>query len=249
MTATAPATQLAIRAFERGDRERIRAIACRTAFRNRGHEVMIDDAELFADYWTRYYTDFEPESAFIAELDGTIVGYSLGCIDTRRFQRVMARDIAPRIVRSLLLRWVRSSRHDVQLRRLMRWLAWHAWRESPPVDLVRFPAHYHLNVERAGYGAGAYSALALRFVQLARRRGTTGMHGQVLDRRDGGVWHGMVNAFVHSHPDVTVVATARESTLARALWADERAMVNRAFAADIDGYETFLLWLRQWRRL
>ena len=106
MTATLPATSLAIREYEPTDRARVREIACLTAFRNRGHGVLIDDASLFADYWTRYYTDIEPQSALVAERDGRVVGYCLGCLDTRAFQRAMARVVAPPIVRTLFKRFV-----------------------------------------------------------------------------------------------------------------------------------------------
>lgn len=250
MTATACASELLVRRYEERDRTRVRDIACRTAFRNRGHSVMIDDAALFADYWTSYYTDIEPESASVAVVDGEIVGYCLGCVDTRRFQKSMTRTIGPRIARALLRRLVsRAYRQDAQLRRMVRWLATHSWREAPSVDLDRFPAHYHLNVERRGYGTGAYTALALAFVEHAKAQGSLGVHGQVLDRRDGGVWDGMVQAFEAAHPEVSVVATSCPSTMGAALWGDTRPMLNRAFGTDIDGYATFLHWLRRWRRL
>jgi len=33
---------------------------------------------LFADFLTTYYTDWEPESSFVIEIDGEIRGYLLG---------------------------------------------------------------------------------------------------------------------------------------------------------------------------
>ena len=34
--------------------------------------------------FTSYYTDAEPQSALVAELDGEVAGYLLGCVDSRR---------------------------------------------------------------------------------------------------------------------------------------------------------------------
>ena len=40
------------------------------------------DPESFADLFTAHYTDREPESSMVAELDGRVVGYLLGCRDS-----------------------------------------------------------------------------------------------------------------------------------------------------------------------
>ncbi len=42
------------------------------------------DQESFSDMFSGYWTDREPESASVADLDGEIVGYLLGCTDSRR---------------------------------------------------------------------------------------------------------------------------------------------------------------------
>lgn len=250
MTTVAAGVALQVRAYRPSDRERVREIACRTAFRNRGHTILIDDARLFADYWTRYYTDIEPESSYVAERDGEVVGYLLGCVDTARFHRAMARAVIPPIVRTLVGRLLGGGyARDARGLRTLRWLAVRSWRESADVDLARFPAHYHANLLRAAYGSRAYTAMALRFVDQARAAGAVGMHGQVLDRRDGGVWSEMVAAFRDAHPEVEVVSTSRTSTIGEALLGESRPLVNRAFGTTIDGYAVFLNWLRRWRRL
>ncbi len=40
-------------------------------------------AESFAEIWTAYYTDREPESLFVAVRGDRIVGYLTGCVDSR----------------------------------------------------------------------------------------------------------------------------------------------------------------------
>ena len=41
-------------------------------------DPVFQDRELFADYLTSYYTDIEPESCFVLEQNGRVVGYLLG---------------------------------------------------------------------------------------------------------------------------------------------------------------------------
>lgn len=248
--AVAIGSSLGVRRYEPADRDAVRDIACRTAFRNRGHAVLLDDAPLFADYWTRYYTDVEPESCLIAERDGKMVGYLLGCVNTARFQRVMARSIVPSLLLALG-RGALSGRYagDERPRRFFRWFVTRSWREAPPIDVRLFPAHYHANILPAAYGAGAYSALALRFLDDAERRGVAGVHGQVLDSQDRGVWRRMVDAFCRTRPDVVLFASERESTIGSALLDEATPMVNRAFGGSLADFRDFLLWMQRWRRL
>ena len=246
MTATLP-IQKTIRAYREDDREAVRSIVCRTAFRNRGHAAVLDDAELFADYWTRYYTDFEPESCLVLEEDGEVQGCLLGCLDSLRFRRVMAWSVVPPVVWGLVRASFDGTRGDA--RRFLRWSLTRGWREAPAVDVRRYPAHYHLNLLPAAYEERMYSRMALQFVEYAGARGVRGVHGQVLDRRDDGVWSRLVHGFVRANPDVELSESARESTMGAALLGDRTPLVNRVFAGPTEHFARFLRWIGQWRRL
>lgn len=240
---------LVVRPYAPGDRDIVRHIVCTTAFRNRGHTAMVDDAELFADYWSRYYTDYEPASCLVAEREGAVVGALLGTLDTRRFQRVMATHIVPSVLGRLLMRLARGRLHGTPTGRFLRWTVRHAWREAPAIDLARFPAHYHANVLRAGYRASVYTSLAAAFVRRAREAGVPGIHGQVLDRAEGGAWDSFISAFRTQHPEVPVTSTVTVSTMGHAVWNDPTPMVNGAVGMATADFLTFLEWLRRWRHL
>jgi hypothetical protein len=241
---------LRVRAYRPEDRQAVRNIACRTAFRNRGHTVFLDDAALFADYWTRYYTDFEPDACLVVDRGGEVVGYLLGCVDSTRFQRTMARSIVPPILGALARDLIAGKyRGDSRARRFFRWFVIRAWREAPAVDIRRFPAHYHANLLPAAYGEGMYSTLALRFLDHAEGRGVAGVHGQVLDFQRNGVWQRMVSAYHRAHPEVVFTTTERVTTIGSALLGETRPMVNRAFGGSLVDFRRFLLWIQQWRRL
>ncbi|MBI4308856.1 MAG: GNAT family N-acetyltransferase [Candidatus Omnitrophica bacterium] len=78
-----------IRAFETKDRETIRAICADTADRGQPIERFFPDRECAADLLTGYYTDYEPSSTFVAEVEGRVAGYVQGCLDNRRYGLLM----------------------------------------------------------------------------------------------------------------------------------------------------------------
>src|SRR6201994_3441441 len=68
-----------IRSSRTSDREAVRRLCCQTGFLGEPIDPVYEDRELFADFLTTYYTDHEPESCFVLEMEGQICGYLLGC--------------------------------------------------------------------------------------------------------------------------------------------------------------------------
>src|SRR5205085_10015258 len=67
-----------IRSYRSTDRAAVRRLRCQTGFLGELIDPVFDDHELFADFLTTYYTDKEPQSSFVLEIDGEIRGYLLG---------------------------------------------------------------------------------------------------------------------------------------------------------------------------
>src|SRR5438045_8199396 len=67
-----------IRSYRRSDRAAVRKLCCDTGFLGDPIDPVFEDRELFADFLTTYYTDHEPESSFVLEIEGQIRGYLLG---------------------------------------------------------------------------------------------------------------------------------------------------------------------------
>src|SRR5438093_10343918 len=59
------------------------------------------DEVSFANIWTGYYTDVEPESAFVLDDGTSVLGYLLGCVDSSR-----APGEQKAITRELVRRWL-----------------------------------------------------------------------------------------------------------------------------------------------
>ena len=173
-----PPDAVVIRPYQRTDRDAVRRLCCDTADRGHPIESFFDDRQVFADLLTRYYTECEPQSAWVAESGGRVVGYLTGCLDSRRRERIMRWRIMPAVCGTALLRGVASS---VQAWRLawagLRTVAISGWPRGP--SLAQYPAHLHINLARDVRGRAIGPALMDRFLSQARAHGARGVHATV----------------------------------------------------------------------
>jgi hypothetical protein len=235
-----------IRPYRAEDREIVRDICRRTAYRNKGSSAVFEDGELFADYWTRYYTDFEPESCFVVEEEGEVLGYLLGCMDSERHVRVMARRIVPNVLARAFWKLATFQFRKASSRRMLYWLVSRGWREVPDIATERFPAHYHCNVSRKGYGKGYYSALVLRFLEEMDGRGVRGLHGQIEEAASDGPWRQMVQKYCNAtgaEPEMEQGESV--STFQAYVLGVDKPMVNRAWGSNTDEYRRWITWTGQ----
>lgn len=73
-----------IRPYEPGDRDAVRRICFDTGYMGDSVGWTWPDRESFADLFSAWYTDHEPTSALVVDDGGEVVGYLLGCRDSRR---------------------------------------------------------------------------------------------------------------------------------------------------------------------
>ena len=91
-----------IRKYNSRDRSAVRRICCETALMGEPSAIFFDDDEIFADALTAYFTDYEPESCFVAEYGNKVIGYLLGAKDVRRMDKIFADKIAmPLLIKAL----------------------------------------------------------------------------------------------------------------------------------------------------
>jgi len=194
-----------IRPYAAGDRETVRRICCDTADAGRPVEAFFGDRELFADLLTNYYTDFEPESAWVVEqavgparsvthsvaggpavaggpvitggpaIAGEVLGYLAGCRDTNRFKRIMFWRIVPLALFKAL--WS-GTWWAVPTRRLIRCNLPIWWRSlgHSAMPLTAYPAHLHINLRTGVQGQGIGRQLINQFLAQLRSAGIPGVH-------------------------------------------------------------------------
>jgi ribosomal protein S18 acetylase RimI-like enzyme len=171
-------TTAQIRPYEPRDRAALRQICSDTADAGRPIERFFPDREVFADVLTNYYTEFEPQSVFVAESGGNVVGYVTGSVDTKRFLRTMMWRIGPVVLIKALLRGTLWHPQTVRLFRanIGMWLK-NGYHTSPTLN--RYPAHLHVNVRDGFRGQRVGERLVETFCERARAAGARGVHAGV----------------------------------------------------------------------
>lgn len=243
-----------IRPYRAVDRDAVRAINIRTAYRNKGAAWLFEDTEVHADYWTRYYTDIRPEDTRVVEIGGEVVGYFFACYDHRRFVRTMATRIVPAAASKALWRLATGRYRRPESRRYLRHMLLVAPRETPDFPFDRYPAHYHCNLTRKAYGRGLYTRLVLDFLDALEARGITRLHGSITEPRDGGIWArsaaGLAETTGRRGPPVVAEVFAEKPTrILEAVLGDTTPMVNRTWGVTTEIYRAYMAYLRDEMRL
>jgi len=133
-----------IRKYELKDRDNVRDLCCDTGFLGNPIDPVFGDRDLFADIHTNYYLEKEPDSAFIAEERGRMVGYVLSCKNDRDFRRYFILRTLP--LTALKLVWRYFTQYNEKERRYARWLLFRSLRETP--RMPKDSAHLHIDLER-----------------------------------------------------------------------------------------------------
>ncbi|UCE52270.1 MAG: hypothetical protein JSV31_23880 [Desulfobacterales bacterium] len=165
-----------IRRFEEKDREAIREICKRTGQKGHPARLFFEDEEIVPMLFADYYMDYEPRSCFVAEVDGRVVGYLVGCLDTRRKIKVMRTRIYPRLCLRMLWKILTFQYRMKQTYQTLWWMISRSWRESLRLPLDEYPGHAHFNVEAAYRSEGLGRRLGRTFRQHRLKRGVWGTH-------------------------------------------------------------------------
>lgn len=164
--------EITVRPYRDADREAVRLIAYRTGYMGDPADVYWRDFSSFADIWTAYYTDREPESAFVAESTRGVVGYLVGCVESARAPSPAAA-LTRQVIRRFLLiragtaRFLWRSIWDAALQR-----------HSPTGELAdpRWPSHLHMNLLHEARGRGVGAQLMRAWLSRLRDVGSPGCH-------------------------------------------------------------------------
>lgn len=164
--------EIEIRPYAPRDRERVRLIVFETGYMGDPVDWLWRDRESFADLFTKYYTDREPESLFVAESDGNVVGYLTGCVDSSRALGSSMRESLRIIGRGALFRpglaaffW--RSIFDIVRDR--------GTSEDVLLD-ARWPAHLHIDLLPEARGRGVGRRLIGCWFARLRELGSRGVH-------------------------------------------------------------------------
>jgi ribosomal protein S18 acetylase RimI-like enzyme len=162
-----------IRLYRPEDRAAVLQIAADTGFFGAPVEAFIQDRRMMQDVFVAYYVDREPEHLWVADVDGTVVGYISGSTGGRT--ATWGRGLT---ALSAGLRLV-TFRYDVDAltRRYFGRTAGAALSgEYPHVDLSEYPAELHINLAEAARGLGLGRKLMQACLDQMTELGLPGIH-------------------------------------------------------------------------
>ena len=165
---------VSVRRFAPADEPRIRDICFATALYGQPMQSVIADRAWMTDALLGYHFAVEPESLWVADADGVVVGYLAGCTDARRqgqwFRQRLFWPLVGRAVRSREIVNVRSWK-----------LGWAAI--GPALGIHRrarriaaeYPALLHINLDAAWQGRGVGKRLLDAFLAALREQRIPGV--------------------------------------------------------------------------
>ena len=163
-----------IRSYRPSDRDAVRRLCCETGFLGEPIDPVYEDRELFADFLTTYYTDWEPESSFVVEIDGEIRGYLLGSRKPLGNQLYSLWQNVSLFLKALS----RYFRYHERSRRFIRWTLVNGWREVPAPP--RRTPHFHINLLPDARKMSTTRALMSAYLSYLYRRGEKRVYGQIV---------------------------------------------------------------------
>jgi len=164
-----------IRKYQPSDRDEVRRICVETAFMGEPGNKFVDGDELLADFLTAYFTDCEPDSCFVAEEGGKVIGYLIGAKDCSKIGNVFVSKKAL----SLFLKAIFSGalfklKNLCFIRGLILGFLRGEFRQP---DFSRnYPATLHINISSGFRGKGIGAQLIREFFQYLKDNEVKAVH-------------------------------------------------------------------------
>ncbi len=160
-----------VRLYQPSDRSAVRQLTGDTAFFGDPIEHFFDAREVFLDAFANYYTDDASDHVWIAEEDGALLGYLMGCTDTRAYNEWFYANIRRVVWRALTLRY-----RGLFTRKSLGYIWRYFHTRIPYLDLSPYPAHLHINTRADRRGTGVGAALMTIYLEQLRQEHIPGVH-------------------------------------------------------------------------
>lgn len=163
-----------IRPYQRADRALVHTIGADTAFFGEPVEALMEDRRLYCDLFYAYYTDLEPEHAWVACMGNRVVGFLAGCVDPSRQRWGIVLKVVPKALLRILRRQYRLGQRTWRF--AVSLVGAFFRREIPRQSAALYPAHLHVNVARPWRARGLGRLLLEACLQQLRLLKVRGVH-------------------------------------------------------------------------
>jgi len=163
-----------IRKYQPQDRISVRDIAWNTALMGKSALAFFEDKEVFSDILTLYFTDYEPESCFVAESEDQVVGYLLGSKNVNLMGKKTL-GLGVRVLLKIILRGTLFNKKNMQFAfRLI--VSIFKGEFNDPRLAKDYPATLHINLREGWRDAGLGSKLISSYLEYLSRLGVKGVY-------------------------------------------------------------------------
>jgi ribosomal protein S18 acetylase RimI-like enzyme len=152
-----------IRKYNSKDRIFIRNIAYNTAFRGESADIFFDDKEVLADFLTKYFTDFEPESIFVADNNEAVVGYIIGARNIKVLNTTFILKVLPKLLIDVIARGVFFKR-KCRTYIINSFKSFLKGEFKMPDFSNKYPAVLHINIDNNYRSSGLGRRLMFKFL-------------------------------------------------------------------------------------
>jgi GNAT superfamily N-acetyltransferase len=199
-----------IRQATRVDHAALSEVCLKTGNAGQDASMTEDDPTLLGLIFAIPYQVAEPDFAFVIEDAAGVCGYVLGAFDTLRFQAFLETEWFPPLRQTL-----RDPGPDAALWSGSDWARRyiHLTHGAPPVDLVRFRSHGHIDLLPRAQGQGVGRLAMNRLTKALREAGSPGMHLGLSPRNLGALafYHRLGFASLdHDDPDEDTLYVGKE---------------------------------------
>lgn len=175
-------TPLNIRKYKSQDRDSVRKIAFDTALLGNSASAFFEDREVLEDFLTSYFLDYEPESCWVAEAEGKVIGYLLGAKNEEAVNKVFSKKIL------LKLLWKAFKKGIIFKKKCFVFIFYSIksllkGEFKAPHFFEEYPAVLHINIDEAFRGQGIGSKLIAIYLDYLKSQKVRGVHFPTLSDR------------------------------------------------------------------
>jgi len=171
-----------IRKYREKDRQAVRDISVKTSFLGNPIEFFVNDQELIADVLTRYYTDYEPESCFVALSEGKVIGYLTGSINVKIKDKIFRYRIIPALIKRALTSKIFIKRNTLKFI-FFYFISFLKSEFRTPDFSKEYPATLHVNLDEGCRGMGIGGRLILKYLDYLKELGVRGIHFRTMSKK------------------------------------------------------------------
>lgn len=164
-----------IRKFEPEDTQEVRRIIHDTAFLGEPASLFFDGRDVFSDALAAYFTDYEPQSCFIAEVNSEVAGCLVGAKNKVIMDHIFSGKIAPGLFYKAVKAGIFLNKKNMLFMLCCLWDAVRG-RLITPDFAKEYPAILHINVNENFRNRHIGSGLIASYLDYLREEAVPGVH-------------------------------------------------------------------------